>query len=345
MAVELGQQVWRRDLLSRSTWQLEVLAKQPGDYVLVIPIRLDTFWERYIGGQLWVRATLTGSELRCFLDIAQHGGILAKNPEHIWVSLSQGASRLVSGMEWNESLAFTTIMPLFFYKYYCKSDEGCRSWVRFCTDCVFGGSAQRLHEPHGDVLERRDFERQFQSLAPDGVFYSPWDVEGGYGESFTRYFWSSSQTGVERRRVRAAMDACPIYVPLLGRILPNDYCTANGTVPGRADGPFDGQSEDEPTGSEDGHSDDGGDSPGGSGGEHRTGKRDEVPSQPGDEGEQGGPGFGNGPHDQAPPDDGSNGGGKGSKIFITITSKWTIGSCRESCQTTCRTTKRANGLK
>lgn len=65
----------------------------------------------------------------------------------------------------------------------------------------------------------------------------------------------------------------------------------------------------------------------------------------GDEGELGGPGSGNGPHDQAPPDDGSNGGGKGSKIFITFTSKWTIGSCRESCQITCRTTKRANGLK
>ena len=162
-----------------------------------------------------------------------------------------------------------------------------------------------------NVLERRDFERQFGSLAPDGVLYSPWDVEGGYGEFFTRYFGeilsgmvaeveaAVRREGVERRRVGAAMGACPIYVPLL-RILPNDYCTANGTVPGRADGPFDGQSEDEPTGSEDGHSDDGGDSPRGSC-EHRTGKRGEVPSQPGDEGEQGGPGSGNGPHRMTAP--------------------------------------------
>ena len=76
MAVVLGQQVWRRNLLSCSTWQLKVLAERAGDYVLVIPIRLDTVWERYIGGQLWVRANLTGKELRCFLDIAQNGGVL-----------------------------------------------------------------------------------------------------------------------------------------------------------------------------------------------------------------------------------------------------------------------------
>lgn len=308
MAVELGQQVWRRDLLSCSTWQLEVLAKRPGDYVLVIPIRLDTFWERYIGGQLWVRTNLTGSELRCFLDIAQHGGILAKNPEHIWVYLSHRVQVALSAGWSGTNLSLSPLLcPSFFTNTIANqmrdADLGLGSVPIACLEDLVNDCM--------NVLERRDFERQFGSLAPDGVLYSPWDVEGGYGEFFTRYFGeilsgmvaeveaAVRREGVERRRVCAAKGGCPIYVPLL-RILPNDYCTANGTVPGRADGPFDGQSEDEPTGSEDGHSDDGGDSPRGSG-EHRTGKRGEVPSQPGDEGEQGGPGSGNGPHRMTAP--------------------------------------------
>ena len=51
MAFELGEQVWRRHLLQSPKWMLEVLAKRGGEYVLVVPVPLDTSWERYFGGQ------------------------------------------------------------------------------------------------------------------------------------------------------------------------------------------------------------------------------------------------------------------------------------------------------
>lgn len=67
MAFELGEQVWRQHLLQSPKWMLEVLAKREGEYVLVVPVPLDTSWERYFGGQYWLRANVSGTELRLLL--------------------------------------------------------------------------------------------------------------------------------------------------------------------------------------------------------------------------------------------------------------------------------------
>ena len=127
MAVKLGDQVWRRSLLQSSPWQLRILSERSGEYVLAVPVKLDAVWQRYFGGQLWIRCNISGKELRRFLEIAQGGGVLAKDPHHLWVSLSQGAGRLVGGMGGDEAIAFSTLVPVLFYKYYCKTDEGSRS--------------------------------------------------------------------------------------------------------------------------------------------------------------------------------------------------------------------------
>lgn len=90
---------------------------------------------------------ISGKELRQFLEIAQGGGVLAKDPHHLWVSLSQGAGRLVGGMGGDEAIAFSTLVPVLFYKYYCKTDEGSRSLWRYCRDFLCGGPIERLYEP------------------------------------------------------------------------------------------------------------------------------------------------------------------------------------------------------
>ena len=115
---------------------LEVLAKRGGEYVLVVPVPLDTSWERYFGGQYWLRANVSGTELRLLYEVCGHGGILAKDPRRVWVSLTQSIPRLTSGMDWDESIAIAATLPAIFYKFYCRANEGKRSWVRWCADFI-----------------------------------------------------------------------------------------------------------------------------------------------------------------------------------------------------------------
>lgn len=116
MAVKLGEQAWRSSLLQSSQWQLRIMAERNGEYVLTVPVPLESVWRRFFGGQLWIRANISRQELNKFLEISQGGGVLSKDPNHLWISLCQGASRLVGGLGGDESVAFTTLMPSLFYK-------------------------------------------------------------------------------------------------------------------------------------------------------------------------------------------------------------------------------------
>ena len=74
------------------------MAERNGEYVLTVPVPLESVWRRFFGGQLWIRANISRQELNKFLEISQGGGVLSKDPNHLWISLCQGASRLVGGL-------------------------------------------------------------------------------------------------------------------------------------------------------------------------------------------------------------------------------------------------------
>lgn len=251
MAVKLGEQAWRSSLLQSSQWQLRIMAERNGEYVLTVPVPLESVWRRFFGGQLWIRANISRQELNKFLEISQGGGVLSKDPNHLWISLCQGASRLVGGLGGDESVAFTTLMPLLFYKYYCKADEGRRSHWRWWRDFFCGSDVDGCHEPAPQIYRRHEFDVEFGRMEPDGVIYTPWEDQGGYGAVLWQHIASilsgmASEfggalggDGDERRRCYSAMGASGCYIPLHGRILPSHFSVACLTIPGRGGG-YDG---------------------------------------------------------------------------------------------------------
>lgn len=200
MAVKLGEQAWRSSLLQSSQWQLRIMAERNGEYILTVPVPLESVWRRFFGGQLWIRANISRQELNKFLEISQGGGVLSKDPNHLWISLCQGASRLVGGLGGDESVAFTTLMPLLFYKYYCKADEGRRSHWRWWRDFFCGSDVDGCHEPAPQIYRRHEFDVEFGRMEPDGVIYTPWEDQGGYGAVLWQHI-ASILSGMARNLV------------------------------------------------------------------------------------------------------------------------------------------------
>ena len=231
MAIQLPEQVRRNSPQQLSNWLLRIAAEREGDLAIVIPLPLDTVYERYVGGQYWLKFSLTSSEYAQLDDCARSGGALSNNVKHFECSVAQVVQRLSKGKPEPEG-----IFPWCFCRYYFSGDGIARGWIEYIGDCLLGGCSQRCHGRVALLLEQDGFEDRFREAAPYGEIYTPWDSKGGalqacletFGEAASggaRWVYDNwAEHGPTRDEAIQHLGGSSIGIPLIGRTLPDPVC-------------------------------------------------------------------------------------------------------------------------